>query len=287
MYLGNLLYISISYVCTPLFLCVSSSHHYDLYLSMSDICISVYFFISPSPSLCVYRALYLSLHLSISPSLYLSLHLSISLYRHLSMSVSIYVCIYLCLYLSRSLSISLSRRLYLATYRQYLNICNAGFALHDPVKPEANIIGNPIDAKCLSRYRLALPSTTYFTAKNNGPEELGLEDANHVTGSRYCRCPHRFDLDWTGYRIFLLSKQQLHDQSGPMDIPWGGLGRAGCPGGCWFTVDLNGPTTFHGGSAADRPRGIAGVARMSTRNRPRGAPVHQCASAAGRNRSVR
>jgi hypothetical protein len=27
------------------------------------------------------------------------------------------------------------------------HICNAGVALHAPVKQEANIIGNPIDAK--------------------------------------------------------------------------------------------------------------------------------------------
>ena len=61
------------------------------------------------------------------------------------MFVSIYLGLYLGLYLSPHLGISLC--LYLATYRQYMNICNAGFALHDPTKQEANIIGNPIDAK--------------------------------------------------------------------------------------------------------------------------------------------
>jgi hypothetical protein len=31
--------------------------------------------------------------------------------------------------------------------KQYLNICNACSALHDPAKQEANITGNPIDVK--------------------------------------------------------------------------------------------------------------------------------------------
>jgi hypothetical protein len=44
-------------------------------------------------------------------------------------------------------SISLFSSLDLIMCKQYMNICDACSALHDPARQEANIIGNPIDAK--------------------------------------------------------------------------------------------------------------------------------------------
>ena len=65
--------------------------------------------------------------------------------------------------------------------------------------------------------------------------------ANDTAGSGHFRCFDRFGLGWTGYRIFPLSKQQLHDQPNAMGLWWNGVGLLGPRGSRLFTADLKRP----------------------------------------------
>jgi hypothetical protein len=79
--------------------------------------------------------------------------------------------------------------------------------------------------------------------------------ANHTAGSGHFRCFDRFGLGWTGYRIFPLSKQQLHDQPNAMGLWWNGVGLLGPRGGRLFTADLKRPSPNLGRyGISDRPR---------------------------------
>jgi hypothetical protein len=127
--------LSVPYLYFPMGFITLWSHLFII----SFLYFSMRLFLYASISLCVNFSM-CSFLFSLWVSLLYGL-ISLSLMSHFSFLISHFS------FLISHFSISLFSYLDLIMCKQYLNICNACSALHDPATQEANIIGNPTDAK--------------------------------------------------------------------------------------------------------------------------------------------